>query len=147
MRSAYYKNGNRRCYCSIPAAAAAMSPLTRSLVAFAALLAAADANSVFANADSNPFCNSVATGNQRSDGAPWQRPNFVFEVSRPSGTVDIPDKCSQSGKTLVAQSIYACSRAGPPSISVGGQQFSPITVMCPDTAGGCSFNVSQFCDD
>ncbi|XP_063529605.1 uncharacterized protein LOC134740882 [Cydia strobilella] len=131
-----------------------MTPLARSLVAFAALLAAADASSSYASADSsssyvsadsNPFCNSVATGTQSSYGQPWQRPSFVFELFERSGKVNIPDKCSRSGKKLVAQSIYGCSIRGPPAIFVDGQ-FSPVTITCPNIDGGCSLNISQFCE-
>ncbi|XP_063358751.1 uncharacterized protein LOC134648198 [Cydia amplana] len=131
---------------AIPAAAAAaMSPLARSLLALAALLAAADAIPKLPN----PFCDSLSIGKEyignRDDSI-----KFKLTVSGEFYTI-IPDKCTRPGRRLLHQYLRVCNPPNnKPSISLvkSSDPYTAITLDCPRDVPGCTnleLNVRQDC--
>ncbi|XP_047987877.1 uncharacterized protein LOC125227580 [Leguminivora glycinivorella] len=120
-----------------------MSPLARSLLALIVLLAAVDAIP-------SPSCAGVLLGPGASRG-PYNTTRQIKENNQPSGTIYIPDKCRESGKRLLSQSVDACSKGGSaPYITAVGSRYSPVIITCPEDAGGCpviELLVLQFCAD
>ncbi|XP_047987943.1 uncharacterized protein LOC125227630 [Leguminivora glycinivorella] len=132
---------HRRSSAAAAAAAAAMSPLARSLLVLATLLAVAGALA-------NPSCSSVVLG-PGGGKDPYNSTQEINNSDQASGTVNIPDKCTDSEKHLVSQDVGACSKGGSaPHITVMGNRFSPVVITCPEDAGGCpvvELYVMQYC--
>ncbi|XP_061708059.1 uncharacterized protein LOC133533792 [Cydia pomonella] len=116
-----------------------MPPLARSLLALAALLAAADARA-------NPFCDFAMIGDVTD------RP-ITFHLTVAGGvTTTIPDKCAMPGSELAGESINVCNTpSSKPRIQLAlgsDLNFSPIYIDCPGNIPGCSsldVRVTQFC--
>ncbi|XP_061707966.1 uncharacterized protein LOC133518310 [Cydia pomonella] len=118
-------------------------PLARSLLALAALLAAADATT-------NPFCDSLSRGQQTDD--------YEYFVLTGTGdaTTKIPDKCSRPGRELVGDYISVCntpySKPQLRSLMLGTDittiPFWAVYIGCSHTIPGCSrleVQVTQYC--
>ncbi|XP_047987890.1 uncharacterized protein LOC125227591 [Leguminivora glycinivorella] len=124
-----------------------MSPLARSLLALAALLAAADA-------EPNPFCDSLDLG--RDYGFPLS--NYQkFTLTVAGGKVVIPDKCSRPGNKIVGESISVCNTPNSKPIIMPALQtqyhfkpnFALVDIRCPRDVAGCDrlkVEIWQFCE-
>ncbi|XP_063376745.1 uncharacterized protein LOC134664086 [Cydia fagiglandana] len=116
-----------------------MSPLARSLLALAALLAAADAKA-------NPFCDSALIGDMTDN-------PITFHLTLAGGEVkQVPNKCAKPGSELAGESLNVCNTPmSKPKIqlAVGSRlNYSPIMVDCPSSIPGCSsldVQVTQYC--
>ncbi|XP_063617156.1 uncharacterized protein LOC134790315 [Cydia splendana] len=119
-----------------------MSPLARSLLALAALLAAAYAKR-------NPFCDSLNIGDEYI-GNQDDTINFKLTVSGEFYTV-IPDKCTRPGRRLVHQYLSVCNTPNnKPTISLvkDSEPYTAVTFDCPREVPGCThleLNVEQVC--
>ncbi|XP_047987932.1 uncharacterized protein LOC125227620 [Leguminivora glycinivorella] len=120
-----------------------MSPLACSLLALAALLAAADGVMP-------PFCGHLWLGRRTID-----KIEFVLTVS--GGVVNIPDKCSLPGRRLVGEDFTACNEPNytptirqaykPPNDKT--PNFAMVDIECPSNFTGCNqlaLKVEQYCE-
>ncbi|XP_061707970.1 uncharacterized protein LOC133518314 [Cydia pomonella] len=119
-----------------------MSPLARSLLALAALLAAADALA-------NPYCDYLTIGrNYYADGDNVIK--YTLTVSGEFYTI-IPDKCSRPGRRLVHQTLVVCNDPNNvPRISLvkHSDPYTAVTIECPRDVPGClnlELHVRQDC--
>ncbi|XP_047987965.1 uncharacterized protein LOC125227641 [Leguminivora glycinivorella] len=117
-----------------------MSPLARSLLALAALLAAADAMS-------NPFCDHDMIG-ETSD-----RP-ITFRKTVTGGEMfSVDNRCAFPGSELAGESFDVCNVYSKPKvrIAIGMLEIQtpfPVIVECPKDVPGCSsldVQVTQYC--
>ncbi|XP_061708058.1 uncharacterized protein LOC133518397 [Cydia pomonella] len=115
-----------------------MSPLARSLLALAALLAAADAMT-------NPFCDSLSRREQTDD-----YETFVITGTGDSVT-EIPDKCTRPGRKLVGDYLSVCNAYHRPKLATPmgiAHPLGAVYITCPKTVDGCSrlqLHVTQYC--
>ncbi|XP_063376746.1 uncharacterized protein LOC134664087 [Cydia fagiglandana] len=117
-----------------------MSPLARSLLALAALLAAADAIP-------NPFCDSLSRGKQTYDSSE------TFEITATGDSVTtIPDKCARPGRRLVGDYLSVCNAYHKPKLDTPMGIANPlgaVYITCPRSEAGCSqlkLQVTQYCE-
>ncbi|XP_061708001.1 uncharacterized protein LOC133533801 [Cydia pomonella] len=124
-----------------------MSPLACSLLALAALIAAADA------LKPNPYCSYLEMG--QTEGYPTD--NYVeFTLNVAGGTITIPDKCTRLGNMIIGEAISVCNTPNSkPEITPALQteyQFKPnlgsVHIECPSDIDGCDrldVEITQYC--
>ncbi|XP_063376756.1 uncharacterized protein LOC134664099 [Cydia fagiglandana] len=138
------------------AAAAAMSPLARSLLALGALLAAADAH-VWLMENARPGCAGFRIAIRRYDGNPMEDISFELRATKTgSGALhDIPDYCAKYGVAIQYQTVEVCNdyegptsapRKPPKVHPLGEDTMSPVYATCKGIeCGPLVFYVTQRC--
>ncbi|XP_063617956.1 uncharacterized protein LOC134790899 isoform X2 [Cydia splendana] len=115
-----------------------MSPLVRSLLALAALLAAADAHGQ---------CATIEIGHKTKYPVPLK----LVHVPYPGGQVHIPDGACRVPRNTVGAKIKCCNSSDnpnipPPTITVDNYVWPTINVRVVDRAG-CDCEITQYCSE